>query len=69
MGLGAFTTMKNRCLPCYLIFRNVFLLLLATASLVYFSAEIRAKAHHPNQEALALRQIFVYQLLSRLDPN
>jgi hypothetical protein len=66
---GAFTAMKNRCLPCYLIVRNVLILLAATAGLVYVSAEMQTRANQPNHEALALRQMFVYQLLSRLDPN
>jgi hypothetical protein len=59
--------MKNRCLPCYLILRNLLILLLATAGLVYFSAEIQSGANQPSLEAAALRQLFVYQLLSHME--
>lgn len=69
LGSGAFTAMKNRCLPCYLIVRNVLVLLAATAGLVYFSAEMQTRSNQPSHEALALRQMLVYQLLSRLEPN
>lgn len=60
---------KNRCLPCHLIVRNIVILLLATAGLVYYSAEIQAGANQPNLEAIALRQLFVYQLLNRPEPE
>ncbi|QQE65265.1 hypothetical protein GFS31_19510 [Leptolyngbya sp. BL0902] len=59
--------MKNRCLPCYLILRNIVILLLTTAGLVYYSAELQARANQPNLEAAALRQLFVYQLLNRME--
>lgn len=64
---GLLVMMKNRCLPCYLVLRNILILLLATAGLVYYSAELQAGANQSALEAAALRQIFVYQLLSRME--
>lgn len=57
--------MKRRCLPCYLIIRNILVLLLAIAGIVTVSADLQAKANRIDKDA-ALRQMLVYQLLSRL---
>lgn len=65
--IGCSTTMKKRCLPCYLIVRNVLILLMVTAGVVYVSADLQATANRPNSAALALRQLFVYQLLNRAE--
>jgi hypothetical protein len=61
--------MKRRCLPCYLIIRNIVMLLVATAGLVLVSADLQARANRADGEATALRQLFVYQLLSRMEPE
>lgn len=63
---GFLALMKNRCLPGYLILRNILILLLATAGLVYYAAELQARSNQPNLKAVALRQIFAYQLLHHL---
>ncbi|MEY3298467.1 MAG: hypothetical protein RLZZ597_1727 [Cyanobacteriota bacterium] len=59
--------MKRRCLPCYLIVRNVAILLMATTGLVLISADLQTRANRPDGKVLALRQLMVYQILSRLD--
>ncbi|MEB3290006.1 MAG: hypothetical protein VKI82_08820 [Leptolyngbya sp.] len=64
---GFLGMMKNRCLPCHLILRNLLILLLATAGVVYYAAEIQAGSHQTNLRAAALRQLFVYQLLSHIE--
>lgn len=61
--------MKSRCLPCYLIVRNIIVLLVATAGLVLVSADLQMRANRSDGNALALRQMLVYQLISRLEPE
>lgn len=61
--------MKKRCLPCYLIVRNILMILVATAGLVLISADLQTRANRSDSHALALRQLVVYQLLSRLTPE
>lgn len=61
--------MKRRCLPCYLIVRNVVMILATTAGLVLISADLQSRANRSDGEAIALRQLFVYQLLNRMEPE
>ncbi len=61
--------MKRRCLPCYLIARNILMILVATAGLVLVSADLQSRANRPDSAAAALRQFFVYQLLTGMEPE
>lgn len=61
--------MKRRCLPCYLIARNILMVLVATAGLVLVSADLQSRANRPDGAAAVLRQLFVYQLLNRMEPE
>lgn len=55
--------MKKRCLPAYLIIRNICLILILVASSVVVGAEIHASANHQEPQTQALRKLFVYQIL------
>jgi hypothetical protein len=55
--------MKKQCLPCYLIIRNVCLVLVAIASAVVLAADIHASANPQTPQAIAIRRLFAYQLM------
>lgn len=55
--------MKRHCLPCYLIASKVLLMLVAIASTVMLTASIHEAAQQPNTDAIALKRMFVYQIL------
>lgn len=59
--------MKNRCLPCYLIVRNVLLILFFSATSVVLAAEIHASADQQDLKTVALRRLFAYQIIMKLD--
>lgn len=58
------TAMKRRCLPCYLIIRNIAVLLILIASTVILIAETHTTAMAPNPQTLALKQWFAYHILA-----
>ncbi|WP_035984926.1 hypothetical protein [Leptolyngbya sp. KIOST-1] len=55
--------MKKRCLPTYLILRNIVLILVGVASSVVVTAELHVSANQQQEETAALRRLFVYQIL------
>ncbi len=55
--------MKNRCLPTCLILRNLCVILTLVAGGVLIAADIHASANQQQQQATALKQLFVYQIL------
>lgn len=55
--------MKNRCLPTYLIVRNLCLVLALVASSLWLTAEIHASANQKQQHTAALRKFLAYQVL------
>jgi len=61
--------MKRRhCLPCHLIARNVFILLVAIAASLVTVAEIHAAANdHPSHQSTALRRLVAYQIMLNFD--
>ena len=59
--------MKKRCLPCYLIIRNVCLVLLTIASTVVVAAELHASANSQQTATVALRRLFAYQVMLNAD--
>jgi hypothetical protein len=56
-------SMKRRRLPIYLIVRNVCLGLALLASALMLAADIHAAANQQAPQTLALRRLFVYQLM------
>ncbi|MGF1568898.1 MAG: hypothetical protein ACFCVD_12650 [Nodosilinea sp.] len=61
--------MKKRCLPCHLIVRNVCLILVLLVSSLVVSAKIHADANLADQKAAALRRLFVYQVMTNMEPE
>ena len=55
--------MKRRNLPVYLIVRNVCLGLVLLVSTLFVAADIHAAANRQEPQTLALRRLFVYQLI------
>lgn len=56
--------MKNHCLPCHVIVRNVCILLLSMAGTLLVVTNIHAAANSStNQQARALQRLFVMQLI------
>jgi hypothetical protein len=54
---------KRHCLPCYLIARNIALMLALIAGALVTAAEVHESAQTPPPEAIALRRLMVYQIM------
>ncbi|HIK44149.1 MAG TPA: hypothetical protein IGR64_04590 [Leptolyngbyaceae cyanobacterium M65_K2018_010] len=59
--------MKKRCLPCYLIVRNVGLTLAAIAVSVLLTAEIHASANAEDPTNWAVMRLFAYKISVNAD--
>jgi len=55
--------MKKRCLPDHLIIRNICLTLALVAGSVVLTAELHAASNHQQQQTVALRRLFIFQIL------
>jgi hypothetical protein len=59
---------RPRCLPCHLIARNVFILLVSIAVSLVAVAEIHSAANEqPGYRTEALRRLFAYQIKLKFD--
>jgi predicted lysophospholipase L1 biosynthesis ABC-type transport system permease subunit len=59
--------MKNRCLPPCTILRNVGMTLALVAGMVILGAELHAASNQQQQQAEALRRLFVLQVVLNTD--
>ncbi|HEY9738004.1 MAG TPA: hypothetical protein V6D06_17050 [Trichocoleus sp.] len=58
--------MRNQCLPCKIIVRNVLVLLAAWAGILLFVADTHAVANGQSQRSEALRRLFLYQVATQM---
>lgn len=59
--------MRNRCLPCHLIARNVCVLLASVAGVLLVFSEIHSSANDQSQQAEALQRLFVFQVVTQME--
>lgn len=61
--------MRNRCLPCKVIVRNVFIFLAAWVGVLLLLVENHAVANGEAQRSEALRRLFLYQVVTRVQQD
>ncbi|TVP65020.1 MAG: hypothetical protein EA342_15160 [Leptolyngbya sp. LCM1.Bin17] len=58
---------QRHCLPCYLIIRNVALMLGLIAGVLITAAEVQESVQEPSPEEVAMRRLVVLQIMMNND--